>query len=441
MSAPNNSPSFFRQSGWMMIASTIGGCLMFAVHAFAPGMGKAEYGLFGTLLQMLNLMMIPALGLQTVFAQQTAAAVSESQQRQLRATARAILISATLLWVVMAVLTIVFKSWLISTLSISNPAALWATVAFVLPQLWLPVFQGVLQGRQDFLGMGWIGILNGLTRLVAVAFLVMVFHGKAAAGMIGALAGQTLALCIAAWRAQGVLKGPGEPFDAKGWLGRLWPLTVGLGVGQFMLSADMIVVRAVFEPSQTGVYGWSGMIGRGLVMFTAPLVWVMFPRVVESQARAERTNVLTQALLATGVLAGLAAAVATLLCKLAPGFLQALAQGTPPVNLPKDLASKLLEHHTLILEVGRLIPFFVWCMLPLTLAVVLVNNLLAQARYRAVPWLAVTAAAYAAALTVWNKSFEQVIVTLGVFSLALLVVAAGFSCSQTASRRGPKEAK
>ncbi len=431
MIAQKLSSSFFRQSSWMMIASTSGGVFMFAVHAFAPGMGTGEYGLFGTLLQALNLMMIPALGLQTVFAQQTAAAVTESQQRQLAATARAILASAAFLWVLMALMTLVFQRWLIATWSISNPAALWVTVVFGLPQLCLPVFQGVLQGRQDFLGMGWIGISNGLARLLAVGFLVLVFQGKAAAGMLGALAGQMLALGIAAWRARSVFRGPGEPFDAKGWLCRVWPLTLGLGVGQFMLSVDMIVVRAVFEPAQTGVYVWSGMIGRGLVMFTAPLVWVMFPKVVESKARSERTDVLRQALVATGVLAGLVAAAVTLLCKVAPWFLESLAQGTLPVNLPKDLASKLLEHRALILEVSGLIPLFVWCMLPLTLAVVLVNNLLAQARYRAVPWLVVTAAAYAAALTVWNKSFEQVITTLGVFSLVLLAVAAGFSRSPT----------
>lgn len=410
---------------------------MFAVHAFAPGwMGPSEYGLFGTLLQTLNLMMIPALGLQTVFAQQTAAVVSESQQRQLATTARVILASAAVLWALMAGLAIVFQDWLIGTWRISNPAALWVTVIFGLPQLWLPVFQGVLQGRQDFLGMGWIGISNGLTRLLAVGVLVIAFHGKAAAGMIGALAGQTLALGIAACRAWSVLKGPGEPFDAKGWLGRVWPLTLGLGVGQFMLSVDMIAVRAVFEPAQTGVYGWSGMIGRGLVMFTAPLVWVMFPKVVESKARSEKTNVLAQALAATGALAGLVAASVTLLCWMTPNLLEMCTKGSLSANLPKDFVLKLLARRAFILEVSGLIPLFVWCMLPLTLAVVLVNNLLAQARYRAVPWLVVIAAAYAAALTVFNQSFEQVIVTLGVFSLVLLGAAAGFSRSPT-DTQGP----
>ena len=49
--------AFFRQSGWMMVATTTSGLLMFAVHIFAPWMPAAEYGLFGTLLQVMNLMM------------------------------------------------------------------------------------------------------------------------------------------------------------------------------------------------------------------------------------------------------------------------------------------------------------------------------------------------------------------------------------------------
>ncbi len=404
---------------------------MFAVHAFAPGMGKAEYGLFGTLLQALNLMMIPALGLQTVFAQQTAAAVSDSQRRQLVATARMILGGTACLWLFMAAVTVASREWLIATFSISNPGALWVTVIFGLPQLWLPVFLGMLQGRQDFLAMGWIGIVNGLTRLVGVGFLVLVLQGKAAAGMLGALAGHTLALGIAAWRSREFLRGPAERFDLKGWLSRVAPLTLGLGVGQFMLSADMIVVRAVFEPAATGVYGWSGMIGRGLVMFTAPLVWVMFPKVVASKARSEKTNVLNQALAATGVLAGLVATAVTIACRMGSRFVESLAAGSPIVDVPREFALKLLAQRASIMEVSGLVPRFVWCMLPLTLAVVLINHLLAEGRYRAVPWLAVTAAAYAAALTVWNETFEQVIATLGVFSVALLAVAAGFSRNST----------
>src|SRR5437899_331158 len=71
--------TFFRQGSWMMIASVGAGVFMFAVHFFSDVVGKKEYGVFGTLLSLLANISIPGLGLQMVFAQQTAAALTEEK--------------------------------------------------------------------------------------------------------------------------------------------------------------------------------------------------------------------------------------------------------------------------------------------------------------------------------------------------------------------------
>src|SRR5271155_2724780 len=79
--------TFFRQSGWMMFAATASGLLMYCVHPIVSrGMPKGEYGVFTTLLQVVSLMSIPAIGLQTVFAQQAASAITEEQQHTLAKT-------------------------------------------------------------------------------------------------------------------------------------------------------------------------------------------------------------------------------------------------------------------------------------------------------------------------------------------------------------------
>ncbi len=38
---------------------------------------------------------------------------------------------------------------------ITNPAGLWVTLLVVLFSLWMPIFWGVLQGKQSFLWLGW----------------------------------------------------------------------------------------------------------------------------------------------------------------------------------------------------------------------------------------------------------------------------------------------
>src|SRR6266446_802822 len=77
--------TFFRQGSWMMIASVGAGVFMFAVHFFSDVVGEEEYGVFVTLLSLLANISIPGLGLQMVFAQQTAAALTEEKQRRLTA--------------------------------------------------------------------------------------------------------------------------------------------------------------------------------------------------------------------------------------------------------------------------------------------------------------------------------------------------------------------
>jgi O-antigen/teichoic acid export membrane protein len=78
------------------------------------------------------------------------------------------------------------------------------------------------------------------------------------------------------------------------------------------------------------------------------------------------------------------------------------------------------------LPAARLVPLFAWCMLPLPLANVLVNNLLARERYGIVPWLVGIAVAYYFALAsvaqLKPQRFEHVIGTLGVFGGLLFAV-------------------
>ena len=91
MSQATHRAAFFRQSGWMMLATVAGGVFMYAVHMIAKQMPKEEYGVFTTLLQIVTLMGIPAVGLQTVFAQQAAAALTEEHDRALAGVLRGVM--------------------------------------------------------------------------------------------------------------------------------------------------------------------------------------------------------------------------------------------------------------------------------------------------------------------------------------------------------------
>lgn len=411
------SLGFFRQTGWMVVATTLGGALMYLVHVPAAArLPKAEYGVFQTLLQVMNLMLIPAIGLQTIVAQQTASALTASQHRQLAATVRVLLLGVSAIWFGMALAAWALQDRLLTSLQIAHPAALWVTVVIGLAMLAWPILQGVLQGKQDFFWLGSLQVLNGGGRLLGVLVMVWLLGGQAAGAMAAALLGYWVTASVAAWLTRDAWLGTGEAVDWRVWLRRVIPLTFGLAASQFTMAADMILVQTTFDREVTGLYGAAGTIGRGLIFFTGAVFAVMFPKAVASKARGRRTDVLASALGATAVL-GTCAALA---CTLVPEWPLRIVYPTRP------------EYW----QMAPLVPWFAWSMLPLSLANVLIGHLLARERFQAVPWLLLVAAGYGVAL--WARQgafrevdqatgFRMVVLTLGVFSLLLLLVAAWFT--------------
>ena len=104
-----------------------------------------------------------------LFAHQTAAVITESQRRQLVTTFRMVLFGSFGLWLLVAGGVWIWQGDLMAMWKIQNPLALWAALLVPLCGLWQPLFLGVLQGRQNFMWLGWTFILNGLTRLGFVA--------------------------------------------------------------------------------------------------------------------------------------------------------------------------------------------------------------------------------------------------------------------------------
>ena len=390
----------------MMLATVLGGVLMYAVHRVASHMPKGEYGLFTTLLQVVSQMSIPAIGLQGVFARQAAASLHPEHEKELAAVFRGVLCGTFSIWLLMIAVVWVLRDKILLSLGIANPAALWVTVLIGLTVLWRPVVMGIMQGRQNFLWLGWSSVLDGVVRFVGICVIVGLLAGYAAGAMTGVLCGSLLIILIGGWFSRDCFNAPAQSLNWRAWLAQVVPLAFGLGAGTFMLSADMLFVRAFFSEEQTGYYAAAGMIGRALVYFTVALTAVMFPKLARSAALGERSHALFLAL----ALTGLAGAAAAALCSLAP-----------------ELPLRIIYDRSFLALSAPLVPWFAWCMLPLTLATVLINGLMAQSRFAAVPWLLSVALGYALTLYFRHQSFIMVIQTLGIFSLIMLCVCVWFS--------------
>jgi O-antigen/teichoic acid export membrane protein len=410
----------------MVMASFLGGVFMFAVHSFAPFLGDAQYSLFGTLLAIINVLAIPSLGLQTTFAQQTAAAVTDEERARLAGTVRGLLGLSFLIWLGFVAVVVFFQRQILGGLVIPNPLALWLVLLIGLGSLWQPILGGVLQGRQDFLWLGWSAIAGGLGRFAGVAVIVVVLGGQATGAIGGALVGMGATILLLGTRSRAVWGAAHRlPIQWREWLGRTFLLSLGLGAWQFLFSADMILVRYLFGEEQTGFYSASGMLARGMVMFASPIAAVMFPKVVHSISRGGESRVLFYTLAVTGALGAMGAGVCTIL---AEGL--RFVTTHPDVGarfVPAGILHKITANREGMLVMARLIPWFVWCMLPLVWSNALLQNLLARKRYWVVPWLIVAVLVYVHAVAQWGVSFLRVVQLVGVFNLLFLAVVGVFT--------------
>jgi O-antigen/teichoic acid export membrane protein len=410
--------SFFRQSGWMMSAAFVAGLFNYPVHGVARHMSKPEYGVFCTLLRVVDLIALFAIGIQAVFMQRAAAALHDDHHREVAGMLRGVLRIIFFIWLTAAAVILIFHRQFLLWLQITNPVALWLTVAIGLAQMCLPIVFGLLQGRQNFLWRGLADIFNGFGRFAVICILVLVLGAQSPGAMAAVLTGLTVAVLIGAWHNRDYLRLKPKPVEwGQFWL-EVLPFTFGLAAPAFMLIADMLFVQAYFPSTKTAFFGAAGLIGRALVFFILPLTSVLFPKIVQSAAREQKTNVLAHALCITALVGACAALAATLFPSL-------------PLRIIYDQS---------FLVAVPLVPWFVWSMLPLALANVLISALLARRRFAAVPWLAVIAASYGVALyfvcSARNHTFKSVIQTLGEFSLLLLGVCAWFIWGSKSTIKG-----
>jgi O-antigen/teichoic acid export membrane protein len=402
--APHQHSAFFRQSGWLMVASIGGGMLFYLVHLLSKKITPAEYGAFGVMLAVA--MCVPNMPLQMVFAQQTARALATGRERALAGMIRLAWLGLLGLAVLLTAAMAIWHDPIQAAWKLPTSAALWITLGVVLLSFWLPMFLGLMQGQQNFFWLGWDNILNGLARITVAAVLVLFFGGASTEMVLGACVGLAVAVGIGLWQTRGLWRLSGEPFNARELLGQIVPLMFGFGAVQFLFSADTLFVKAYFPVDDSGFYVGAGTLSRALLWLVLPLATVMFPKIVHSAAKSEKSNLLGLVLLGTLVLA---------------------VGGALGLTVLAPWVIKYAFQESYVRVAAAILPWYAWAMVPLSLANVLVNNLLARSQFRIVPVLVLLAAAYGVALTQFHDSLITVLKTLGVFNLLLLAACGWFT--------------
>ncbi len=402
--AAGQHASFFRQSGWLMVATVVGGVFMTAMHFLSHAMPKGEYGQFVAFLSVA--MFVPTMPLQMVLAEQTARARALHREHELSGLIRATWLGTFVVWLVAVVVVLLFQGAIVRQWNVSNVASIWLLLPALLFTAWVPMFYGVLQGQQNFLWMGWSLLANGMGGVGVGALAVIGLHYYAPGMVLGILGGLSIALVIAIWPTRSLWLPSPQPFEWRSLLRQVLPLILGFAAYQFLLTADTMLVRGAFSENDSAYYGSAGTLARASTWLVAPLAAVMFPKLVHAKAKGEKSDLVGIVLIGTLIL-GACAAVG--LCVVGPWAVYAMNG--------KDYVQ----------PVSVLLRWYAWAVVPLALANVLLNNLLAESHFKVVPALCVLAVGYALALSHFHTSPVMVIKTLTVGNSVLFAICAWYT--------------
>ncbi len=398
---------FFRSCGWMIFATVMGGILMWAVHKVATSyLDGVEYGMFASFLRALNLVTIPACGLQAFFAQKTSTVQHEQSLSDLRELCIGVVRWILGICAFGAIIVFCFQSKI--SVFFKVPASfLWVALPVVLVMFLRPVGVGILQGRQNFLWVGCAQIADGAVRLGCIFLILTCLCVTATGALWGVFAGVSVTICLCLFQTKDLWRKKtrvNNPFHLR-WLLDLVPLTLGAGIPLFMIGADALVVQATFPSEQVKLYAAAGIMTQALIFFTLPIATVMFPKIARSAAIKEETSVRMLALGTTAFLVGVV-------------VIGTFIMPTLPIRIMFNVD---------YLPAAKVLPWFALSMFPLSLATVLINDLLARAYYKCVPFLWLVLCGYVVALCVWHNSFKQIIFQIGVFNMILFVVCVVFA--------------
>lgn len=407
--------AFFRQSGWLMITNIIGGFATLCVHFLSKKMADSEYTAFGVLLMMAAC--LPTIPFQSVVAQQTAQKLAIERPRQLAGMLRIAWLWTFIIWAVAAGIMFFYRNDIVKSWSLPNATGLLVTLPMLLGSIWMPMFFGGLQGRQDFFWLGWGQLLGGVCRFVFAALFVIILHAGAAGMMTGALVGVGLSALIGIWRTRDLWLAPAEPFEWKPLIRQVVPLLLGFGAFQFLFASDTMFTKAYFSGDAMKPYVIAGTFSRGLLWIVLPMATVMFPKLVHAHTKSEKTNLFNIVILGTAVIG---------IC----GWIGLYVAGPLAVRIvysAKDVAGAM-----------ALIPWYAGAMVPLGMATVMVNDLMARAKFHVLPFMIALAIADGFAMPFMLSHFpgrlEVPLQTIGVFNLLLFGVCALFTWGKFAKK-------
>lgn len=297
VSLAGRAGALVNSAGGIVIGTAVMHVCTFGFTVLAAGILDARsYGAFFALLNLLMVVSVLNMGLQTTAARRIVAdrdAVAEVERAVLRVTYRTALALGAALALLSPAVT-----WLLQLDSIV-PALLVAALA--VPTTIMGGQIGILQGEQRWGALTGVYVLAGLPRIAGLG--IVLWRPTEGAALLGSGLGFIAPVVLGWW----ALRHPRAPSDApparsEGVLREALHGTQSLLAFYALASVDIVVARHVLPAHDAGVYAVGLLVAKVMLFLPQFVVIVLFPSLATAEQRRRAVVRGTATVAALGVL-------------------------------------------------------------------------------------------------------------------------------------------
>jgi O-antigen/teichoic acid export membrane protein len=347
-----------------LIASTIAHGLNFLFQMIMGRLfGASQFDQFGVMNTMINIcgmVALPMIGLQLAIARQTAIFAERGETDSIAALLIRATRKACLGGVVLFLAVIVISPWLKSYLHLDSYGPILVTAALFGVGLIFPVAGGAMQGLKRFGWMSVIAIASPTAR-IAIGVGLVWLGWRATGALMGTLAANAIVPLVVAAVLFPLLRSnvAVRTLDTSGVYRYLGPTMISCICYAGLVNLDMPIVKHYFTGDEAAQYSLASLFGRAIGWLITPLSAVLFPHVWDEQRHTANRALLLKFLVTSVALA----IVAAIGCSLIADRLTWLVLKRPDET------------------VTSLIPLCAWAMLPIGVANIFLNFVMARGRY------------------------------------------------------------
>lgn len=375
-----------------------------------------EYGVLATMLNAVNIAVVPLGALGTAAAHFAARSMQLEVPRQVFQLLRHWLAYLAAPAILFLLLIAPASGPVAGFFHLEDPTPVIVTGILLSLTLFMPIFGGLLQGLQSYYWGSLVGITWAFLRLTSGWLLITLFGKSAVWALVGQVIAVVGALLVGQVALRSTLRGltnraAVEARRTRAYVANSVPALMGLAI---FMSGDMILTKHFFEPETAGYAARAFQIGRVMFFLVMPVVRALFPKVVSA---GDTSQADWRLLLRGWLYAAAGAGAAVVGCCLLP-------QVPIYIFFGRDAVTPEME---------QLVRYAACAMAPIGLLAVCVHFELAQRRFvRTLP-VAVCAVGYVATVIRRHDTVTDVMLALGVFSAAALLTTVAWQLAQARS--------